>query len=125
MATTVMIVEVIVVGIFSSLWIFMVLLRLSLVDLSGISECAAELKDWTALFTIVAIAVLYQLGWLMNTLGHVITEWVFLGRLIRKRMFKHSSLEYMRVRTKVYQEASSSAREDLGVDRSVIRLSRG
>jgi len=124
MTTTALIVEMLVIGIFSLCWICLLLFRIPILDITTVTESMKSLKDWVPIITVIALGVTYQLGWMINSLSYAITEILGRGSKIRKKLFEDASLEYEDVRALVYQEASTDARADLGVDRSVVRLAR-
>lgn len=124
MATTALIVEMLVIGSSALVWITLFVLSRWGQKLLPAIEALEPVADWIPLLSIIGIGLLYQLGWLLNFISQVLIESWGGGTLIRKSIFKRESLEYESVRLAVYQKASIDARADLGLDRSVVRLSR-
>lgn len=123
MATTAMIVEIVVIGVVSATWICLLLIRTSPLGPAQLCDVMSGLSEWATATAIVATAFVYQLGWIMNGVCHGITT-VICGRWLRDKEFREAGLPYRKVRTAVYQRASADLRGDLGVDRTVTRLAR-
>ena len=122
MATTSAIVEILVIGVIGVVWVILFLSGVSTTHLDSVVDYMLKLKDWNGLITFLVIGVLYQLGWLINGFSYGILN--ITERRIRSKIFKQKKLEHRKVRALVYQKASDTVRDDLKVDRSVIRLSR-
>lgn len=118
-----MIIEIIVIGVFSLIWISLLLIRVSVLDISHIHSLATSYSSLSPLILVIGMVVSYQLGWLINGFSYAITV-IFFEKKIRDKIFDDENLKYEPVRASVYQKASSDLRSDLGTDRSVIRLSR-
>jgi hypothetical protein len=123
MATTPIIVEMLIMGVFASVWMFIFAERCAILQVDQILELLVKGKDWSAAILFVSMAWCYQIGWLINTSCHGFAI-LFLERRIRNPIFERASLQYEHVRATVYQKASADLRSDLGLDRSVVRLSR-
>ena len=119
MSTTSLIIEILVIGVFSAAWILLTLLRLS-IPVESVLSASARIGP---LYVVVATAALYQLGWLMNGLAHALVSLLF-DKPIRDTLFRRETLTYEPVRATVYQKASPELRGDLATDRTVIRLAR-
>ena len=122
MATTSAIVEILVIGVIGSVWLILFLSGISAIHLDSLVDYMLKLKDWSSLITFLAVGIIYQLGWLINGFSYGILN--IIEKCIRSKMFKQKKLEHRKVRALVYQKASATVRDDLKVDRSVIRLSR-
>jgi hypothetical protein len=123
MATTTAIVEILVIGIVGSIWVIFFITGIFALPLDALVHFMLKLNDWSGLITFLLIGILYQLGWLINGFSYGILR-LFLEKRIRSNIFSQKKLEYRKVRALVYQKASDKVREDLNVERSVIRLSR-
>ena len=123
MATTAVIVEILVIGLIGSIWLVLFLTGISVLDPDSVYGCMVRLKDWSGLITFLAIGIIYQFGWLINGFSYGILR-ILLTKRMRDNIFKQRQLEYRNVRALVYQEASDKVRQDLDVERSVVRLSR-
>lgn len=123
MATTALIVEILVIGILGLVWIILLVFQFSDLDINQIGKILSGLKDWSALYTLLFIGVIYQLGWLINGLGFLFTNGLF-EKKIRNKMFEEAKLDYHAVRPTVYQNASPKVCSDMALERSIMRLSR-
>ncbi len=123
MATTSIIIEILVIGIFSAVWILLGLVRTGIVNVADLRVLTSTYERFSSLALIISTAGLYQLGWLVNGLCDAVTTPLSAKRL-RDKLFKAAKLEYEPVRATVYQLASPDLRGDLGTDRTVTRLSR-
>jgi ABC-type microcin C transport system permease subunit YejB len=74
MSTTAIIVEVLIIGFFTAIWLFLLCIRLSFFDFYSIKNIAAQIGNWSTLTLFIAAAIFYQLGLMMNTLSYYITE---------------------------------------------------
>ncbi len=123
MSTTSIIVEKLIVGFFTTGWLSMMLLRWFHVDLAVVPDQLQRFSSWVPVIVLAATALCYQAGVLMDALCYFASE-LLGGRCMRRSRFKTAALDYSKVRATVYQKASQDLRSDLGVDRSIIRLSR-
>ncbi len=120
MSTTAIIVELLIVGLFSAVWIFLFCLRLTVFTVDDIKTIIPQMSTWSAPLLFVAVATLYQLGIFLNALSDSLTRVVVLG--MRKQMFSDQEYEY--VRTVVYQKGADELVSDVKLLFSFIRLSR-
>jgi len=123
MATTAVIVEILVIGLIGSIWLVLFLSGISVLDPDSVYDCMVRLKDWSGLLTFLVIGLIYQFGWLINGFSYGILRFLLTKRM-RDKIFEQRQLEHRNVRALVYQEASDKVRQDLDVERSVVRLSR-
>jgi hypothetical protein len=86
MATTVFFVEILAMGILTSIWVFLLLLRIGILDLSALIASLPALKEWITPLLIAAGAVAYQLGSLMNTTSYGLMELISGRRMQRSLM---------------------------------------
>lgn len=119
MATTSIIVELLIVGFFTSVWMFLLCLRLSLFDLDSARQFASAVEPTPAL--LVATAVFYQVGLLMNSISHRITR-NFAQLKFRNEIIPDTDYEI--VRATVYQKGSDETVKGLGLYLTFVRLSR-
>lgn len=81
MNTTVLFVENIIIGFQGALWI--VLFIAPYVELGNMKTWLCELKDWSALITIIAVACIYSLGVILGRVFNILTELIKFKRLLR------------------------------------------
>lgn len=123
MSTTTLLVEIVIIGLFALVWLCLLFMQLNIFDLDTLIKSLNYLKEWPILSAFAGLAIVYQLGWLIKMFSHAIVDPATLN-LIRKRLFVKENLDYLKVRTKVYQNASGYIQQELHVNRSVFRLSR-
>jgi hypothetical protein len=119
MATTSIIVEIFIIGFFTSIWIFLFCLRLSLFDLESIQQFISKF-DSTTLF-LSSTAMFYQLGILMNRTSHRIT------RPLGESKYRNEIIPnviYDEIKAKVEQDGSEAVAKSLTLQLSFVRLTR-
>jgi hypothetical protein len=121
MATTSIFIEIMIIGFFAFLWVFLLLTRLGMVDPSAAVAGLRGLKDWSTLIVVVFAAVFYQLGSLTNTLCYGLSE-KFAGEKIRKKMTP--SPEYEKLSATVFHKGSAATVAELSNQLTYIRLAR-
>lgn len=121
MSTTAVIVELLIIGLFTSLWIFLLCLRFSGFEVDALKTHISQASDWSAFLTVIAVAVLYQLGLLMNAVSYRVTR-KLASQVIRDEIMPGVNYEF--VRATVYQKGSSDLLRDLGLYLSFVRLAR-
>lgn len=121
MSTTAVIVEILIIGIFTAIWVFFLCLRLSLFDLQSFKDFASSSGNWATPLTFIAGAVFYYLGLIMNILGFRITkkysEKLFEGQNVTGK-------DYDYVRLTVYHKGSEELVSDLKFYLTIVRLAR-
>jgi len=121
MSTTAVIVELLIVGVFSLLWLILFGLRLSLVDVTQIKILFSRGGDWANLVLFLTVAIVYPLGMFVNALSEEFTKRTVKG--IKEKVFIHQE-NYERERADVYQHGSSELVQDLKLSFSAVRLAR-
>jgi hypothetical protein len=119
MATTSIIVEILIVGFFVCIWIFLFCLRASLVDLESVKDLSSKI-DPTAAVLVVAI-VSYQLGIIMNTFSYHLTK-RFTKQKYREEIAPGT--DYHMVWATVKQKGSEEMVRTLSLYLSFVRLTR-
>lgn len=121
MSTTTIIVEVLIIGFFAAVWLFLACVRFSLFEITSVKSFLAQAGPWsTSLFFIAAI-VLYQLGLLMNLVSHKLTK-PFGEKPLRDQII--SGKDYEIVRATVFQKGSSEILRDIVLYLSFVRIAR-
>lgn len=119
MATTSIIVEILIVGFFVCIWIFLFCLRVSLFDLESVKDFSSKIDPAA---TVLLIAVLsYQLGIIMNTFSYHLTK-RFAQRKYREEIAP--GIDYHLVWATVRQKASEEMVRTLSLYLSFVRLTR-
>lgn len=122
MSTTALIAEILVIGFFASIWILLLLLRISIVELPS-GEFLAMAANWATPLLVIGLAVYYQLGILINGLCWVL-EIFTIRKIIRNKIFSQATLDYNEVRTTVHHHASGYLQNEIMFDRAILRLTR-
>ena len=112
--------EVLIIGLMAAVWVGLALFRTGVVDAAVIAKTGTDYKDWATLLTFASLAVCYQLGWIVNTLGIWLGELLVVG--LRGEIFGNGS--YDEERTYVYQHGTDAMLGHLDVQRNAIRLIR-
>lgn len=104
MATTSLVVEMIVIGVFALIWIILFAFKCFGLDIPTTLTWLSHYKDWATGIVVISIAIAYQLGWSVNRLGYLIARNTF-NRTIRKNVFKNEYENYELIRTTVLMKA--------------------
>ena len=123
MSTTVAVIEILVVGLFGSVWLLLAAGRLGGVDWGSVEAWMKEYDGWSAAITIAGALATYQIGWLINGVSRALMR-PFAERVQRK-LHDAKGLDYETVRATVYHKGSDRLIQDLVLEQSVIRLARG
>lgn len=121
MSTTAVIVELLIIGLFTSFWVLLLCLRFSEFDLDVFKNQFSQASDWSAPLIVIAIAVFYQIGLLMNAVSYRVTK-KLASQVIRDEIIPDVNYEF--VRATVYQKGSADLLRDLGLYLSFVRLAR-
>ncbi len=121
-ATTAIIMEILVIGYTSLLWIVPLLMCILGLSVSDVLPQAREYKDWAPVVALVLTALTYQIGWLLDYCSYVFFYYVTGGRKIKRKYVGDG--EFWAVYTAVYQNASQPFLATLQTDLNVIRFSR-
>jgi hypothetical protein len=121
MSTTGLIVEMIVIGVFTLAWLLPLLSRLQpkLWDILSAALSGPGAIDGGVL-TVIVLAITYQLGWLVDSVSRLIFFKLYDERQ-RRELFDAS---YERIRNSVFLGAPSEYVGELLAIRGVVRLSR-
>lgn len=122
MATTALIVEVLVIGGMASIWIAGALLFV--VPIHSVRSIALEVRDFMPLLVVPTLALTYTAGWLVNFCSERALKWL-LQKRVRDREFGNNPAQYQVTRVIVLQQASADHIHELLLDRHVVRVARG
>jgi hypothetical protein len=120
--TTVAIIEILVVGFFSCVWLLLAALRVADIEWSTIAPLLDRWSNWSAAATGIGALAAYQIGWLVNGLSRGMM-WPFAKSELH-RVFGGRQ-KYEEARAFVYQYGSPRVHDDTALEQSVIRLARG
>jgi hypothetical protein len=121
MSTTSIIVEMLIIGFFTSVWLFLFCLRLSFFDIQQIKILVSQISSWATPMLFVAAALFYQLGLIMNTLSYKLTE-RFADKKIRDQIVPGKA--YESVKSTVWQKGSTEIIRNLELNLTFVRLAR-
>jgi len=125
MATTALIVEILVVGAMALSWMVGGLLPFfPKPDPDKIVKLIATIRDLAPLILLPLFALTYAIGWVVNFCSERALK-PFFQRRVRARNLGDESDEYEIARLRVLQKGSAEVVHDLAVDRHIIRMARG
>jgi hypothetical protein len=119
MATTTIIVEILIVGFFTGVWILLFCLRVSLFQFQSVTDLVSKMDSAVAVLVLAFTS--YQLGVLMNTVSYRLTKRLA-EQKYRNEIVPNTS--YERVWATVRQNASEELAKSLYLYLSVVRLTR-
>ncbi len=100
MSTTVLLFEILIIGIFTSIWITMLVIMINYgydfdleIVLTKIQNKFGYLKFSSPLILFLSLAILYQIGWMMNDISYYLSRKIYANRMIRKLTEIHPELE--------------------------------
>lgn len=111
MATTSLVVEMVIIGCFSTLWLLLAAVRVHLLEVVPLCD-PASVQSWVTPMLFVATAIMYQVGWVINAVADALTAKA-LGRRVRDRLFSAANLKYETARALVYHKASPALIGDI------------
>jgi len=123
MATTALIVEIIVIGAFALIWVALFVIKFVGLDVSLISDWLVLYKDWSAGIVLASVVISYQLGWSVNQISYFFARKTF-NKAIKLRVFKDDYKNFESIKATVYMQGSPFAVEKLKERLSVVRLTR-
>ncbi len=122
MSTTALAVEQVIIGFFACIWILLGLLRFAVIHVPD-KSFLDQASGWSTVFLFCAVAVFYQLGWLITAISWKL-EIALFSKKIRDSIFKAKGINYEYARAVVYHKASQELRGDITQDHTVVRLAR-
>ncbi len=123
MATTSLIVEIIVIGVFALVWVALFIIKFFGLDVSLISDWLVLYKDWSTGVVLMSVAISYQLGWSVNQISYFFARKTF-NKTIKLRVFKDEYKNFEAIKATVYMQGSSFVVEKIKERLSVVRLTR-
>lgn len=123
LATTSLIVEIIVIGAFALVWVILFVFKFSGLDLSLIPEWLVAYKDWSTLVAFMSLVISYQLGWSVNQFSYFFARNTY-NKTIKAKVFKNQYQNFDSIKSTVYMKGSSFAVEKVKERLSVVRLTR-
>ena len=123
MATTALIVEMIIVGVFGLVWMGMLVFKLFNLDVSLIPDYLLLYKDWSTAVVLISIIVAYQLGWSLNQFSYFLGKRTFYNP-VRLKVFKEDYKNFETIKATVLMQGSSYAIEKVKERLSAVRLTR-
>lgn len=123
MATTALIVEIIVIGAFALVWVSLFIIRFLGLDISLMSEWLILYKDWSTAVVLASVVISYQLGWSVNQLSYFLARKTF-NKTIRSRIFKEEHKNFESIKATVFMQGSPFTMEKIKERLSVVRLTR-
>lgn len=115
--------NMILIGFTAGVWVLPLLLRLSILTPSHISSLGKCLGPWSTLIALGAPLVFYQVGYLVNSLCHLIMIHT-LNHKPRDPMYSKAGLDYEDVRAYIQAFAPPQSRQGIATERSMIRQAR-
>lgn len=115
--------EILAVGITALGWLIPLLALLGGRDLHRAADQLVALHNWSGAIALVLSVLAYQLGWLVNGLAYALAK-RFDDDRRRRNFFEGKLPSYDVVLATVYERVPAYARDDLAVDRSVVRMAR-
>ena len=123
MATTALIVEIIVIGDFALVWVSLFIIKFLGLDISLISDWLILYKDWSTAIVLAFVVISYQLGWSVNQLSYFVARKTF-NKTIKSRLFKEEHKSFDLIKATVFMQGSPFTIEKIKERLSVVRLTR-
>jgi hypothetical protein len=124
LATTSLLVEILVIGSIAEIWIALFLL--SFVDINAVltSSVVTLAEKFSTLLLFPLLALTYAIGWVINFLAERLFKPYFQNKL-RDQVFKGVGVKYTEARSLVVQNASDEVINEMEFDRHILRITRG
>jgi hypothetical protein len=122
MITTVLVLEVLLMGTFALGWLSLLSINCEFIEPSALTWVMKQSAPWQLVSAIIAIALAYQLGSILNTVTYGILERV-LGQNLKIAIFS-SKENYEEALGVVYQYGSTYFLQELDSQLRFIRLAR-
>jgi len=123
MATTALIVEILVVGVFGLIWVGLFVFKFFGLEVSTISNWLIQYKDWSTGAVLIFAAISYQLGWSINQFSYFVSR-KKLNKSIRKKIFKENYDDYDLIKTTVFLKGTTPILDSIQERFSILRLTR-
>jgi len=120
--TTSVFLEILISGMMSIIWIFLVLNKIANPSIQLIERILKFIQYPNVSIAFVFVILCYNLGWIIHYLSESVLDNLFQTRF-RDKLFD-SPNDFYKIRSEIFQKASEHTIIDLQFDRQVIRISR-
>lgn len=124
MATTSLVLEIVIMGAWAALWLSLLILRVSGASVGGLAAQAQLLKEWATPLILLLVAICYQLGSLVNTTGFVLIRALFGNKILAKNFPADVCKSHRFAEAKVLQSGSADLIKGVYSSIPYMRLSR-
>jgi hypothetical protein len=123
-ATTTLLVEILVIGSLAQVWLVSVFIGLTGPTTLNPSPSQVEaLKAFAPLFVVPVMSLAYAIGWVVNFAAERLFKLLFEERW-RDKLFPNQALEYEVARILYLQRGSSELAREFVLDRHILRIAR-
>jgi hypothetical protein len=122
MATTAIFIEILIIGVFSLVWLTLLLARLNFFPPNTFFTSLMQYKDWSAPILVSVFALTYLLGMVMNTVSYIFAMHVLKGQKLKESIFQGD--EPGIVWATVLQKASAKVMEEISLNFAFVRVYR-
>jgi hypothetical protein len=124
MATTTLLVEILVIGSLAQVWLVSLFLGLmGPITLNPSSGQVEALKTVAPLLVVPVMSLAYAIGWVVNFAAERLFKLLF-EELWRDKLFPNQALEYEVARILYLQRGSSELGREFVLDRHILRIAR-
>ncbi len=129
MSTTVLLIEILITGFFTFIWVICLILFPSYDYQLSFGDVKEIYKALPPLTFPILLVIFYQLGWAMNYVSYWAAKWVYADRLKKKLIKDHPELgpvlEILRSeRSLIYLKAPASFIKNLNEQIGIYRMAR-
>jgi len=117
---TQLLIEILAIGSIGVVWVGLFLAKVP--ALTSFAKNLDSLKAFAPLIVLIGIAVIYQLGWIINWVAWRLTLLILERR--RVKLFLQFGVKYQDIRPEIYQKASPAALGELKQEISEMRMCR-
>lgn len=121
MATTVIFIEIMIMGLITFTWLFLLSFRIGAIHADDLAVALSIQKEWSGPVLVIFAGLAYQLGSLMNTTSFGVMEFL-IGKRIRNLIM--APYDHERALAIIYQKGSAEAVRIIDGHLTYIRLSR-
>jgi hypothetical protein len=124
LATTSLLVEILVIGSIAEIWIALLLFSFMDINAALASSVVVLAEKFSTLLLLPLLALTYAIGWVMNFLAERLFKPYFQTRF-RDQVFKEAGVKYSEARSIVVQNASEEVINEMEFDKHILRIARG
>jgi len=121
--TGALVVEVLLAGAMSFIWILLLVIRIIEPSAEQINAAFNVISTASAIFLTLFAGVSYVLGWAISYLAETIFDPIFQTRF-RDKYFGDLGLTFYKVRSRVFHNSPNHVIKDIEYDRQLIRIAR-